>query len=177
MDPRDAHDEDAQERDLWWGAPSTRSMIPSFAVSVLLTAIIALGAWYMYHQQPGLVHWWRYGAYALGLVLWGQQLALWNYRTVFLNYRLTTCHLWRDSGIRRPSGAVIELTHIKEVRVEPPTRRERWLGIGRVIVKTDEANPREMVLFGLHEPAKVAEAIRTAARRAATQDGDECPPK
>lgn len=178
MDPRDVADEEAQERDLWWGAPSSRSMIPSMACSAMLTAIIVVGAWYMYRVRPTGVHWWRYGGYVLGLLLWAQQLVRWLYRAVFVNYRLTTCRLWRDSGFRRPSRAVIDLANVKDVRVEPPTRRERVLRLGRVRVRSTDPNPGEILLFGLPHPEQVAEAIRAAADRATTaaHSGRACPP-
>ncbi|HZU38495.1 MAG TPA: PH domain-containing protein [Gemmataceae bacterium] len=160
-------DEVADEVDVWWGAPSTRSMLPSFIVSVLITAIIAGGAWYLYLRRPGEVHWWRYGAYVLSLALWGQQIVQWSYRSVFVNYRLTTRRLWRDSGIRRPAGTVIELSHLKDVRVEPPTPRERLLGIGRLTVTANGNCPTTIVLYGLREPDRVAELIGATARRAA----------
>ncbi len=159
--------EDAQETDLWWGAPSSRSMAPSFMLCGAMTAVIGFGAWYLYQLRPESLHWWRYGAYLLALLLWGQQIAQWSYRSVFVSYRLTSCRLRGDSGIRHPHQVVIELTQIKQVHPLPPTRRERWLRVGRVAV-TASGPVSEFILYGLPDPVAVAERIRAAATQAST---------
>jgi len=164
--PPEPGQDDAQETDLWWGAPSTRDMLPNFVISILTTAVIGAGAWYLYKLEPEGAYRWRYAAYALFLILWGYQLFVWVYRAAFVTYRLTTCRLLRDSGIRRPTGQVLLLARVRRVCVEQQTWRERWLGTGRVTVSADGHPPLTIVLHGLYQPRQVAASISDAIQRA-----------
>jgi hypothetical protein len=159
----DADPDEDQEADVWWGSYAGRAMLPSFLVCGLLTVAFALGAWYIANAFPTLPYPPRYLAYVLAALVWLVQVLRWGYRTVTINYRLTTRRLFRDQGFRKPSRAV-ELSRVKAVAVEQARPLERLLGIGRL--RIDAEDTHTLVLQGVHEPQTVAALVRGAAARA-----------
>ena len=79
-----------------------------------------------------------------------------------LAYRLTTRRLLRERGFAHPALPAIELTSASDVRVEQRAW-ERWVGVGRLLVEV-EGGAIE-VFHGLHQPARVAEAIGHQVRQ------------
>jgi hypothetical protein len=156
-----------QETDVWWGSYAGRAMVPSFLVCGLLSAAFAVGAWYIADAFPDIPYPPRYLAYVLTALVWLVQMLRWGYRTVTINYRLTTRRLFRDDGFTKPSR-VVELARMKAVAVEQLGPLARRLGIGRLRIDAEETPP--LVLDAVRQPEAVAEQIRgTAARARARQ--------
>jgi hypothetical protein len=159
----DADPDEDQEADVWWGAYAGRTMLPSFVACGLLALGIAFAAWYVARTDPALPFPPRYAAYSLIALVWLVQLLRCGYRTVTINYRLTTRRLFWDRGFRNPSLAV-DLSRIKSVTVQPARPFERALGIGRLRIDVADADP--LVLDGVHQPEAVAERLRATAAAA-----------
>jgi hypothetical protein len=137
-------------------------MIPSFVVCGLLTALLLalawqLGAW----RGMNVVRWVAEG---LAIALWLSQIGRWVYRTLAVNYRLTTRHLFYERDFSHPGRPGVALARITHVFVEQ-TRVERWLGVGRIAVSVAGTAP-PLLLEGVRRPQRVAKLIREQASRA-----------
>ena len=89
-------------------------------------------------------------------------------RRAFLNilrhrYRLTTQRLFIERGILSRTIDQTELIRVDDVRLYKGFL-DRLLGLGSVAVVSTDATDREVVIEGIAEPEKVAEAIRTRMR-------------
>jgi membrane protein YdbS with pleckstrin-like domain len=147
-----------EEVELWWGAYSGWTMVPSFTVCGFLTGGIVWAAWYW--MPPG---WVKPTALGAAGAVWLMQLARWGYRVLGYNYRLTNCHLWLAHGIRRRAVSVVGLIGVEKVTVER-TWLERQLGVGRVRLVPTVGGP--LVLEGVPQPREVADLIRAAVKTA-----------
>jgi hypothetical protein len=143
-----------EETDVWWGSFSGRTMAPSWVVCVLLTALIAWGAWALvpraYVQGTIL---------GLGGALWLVQLARWGHRIFGYNYRLTTRRLFRDRGFLYKGFAALELTAVSRVLVKR-SWSDRLVDVGQIWILPEEKTKEPLVLDGVRKPLVVAELFR-----------------
>jgi hypothetical protein len=148
---------DKEEVDLWWGSYAGRTLTPSFAVCLLLTAAIYATV----HELVPQRGWMQLAFLGIAGLVWGVQLARWCHRFFTCNYRLTTRYLYVDSGIRPLIARRVALQSIDRLEVRC-NRLGTWLGVGdvRVFVKDTAAPP--VVLRGLHHPHKAFELVRAA---------------
>lgn len=156
--PRADHEE---EVDIWWGAYSIRTMVPTFILCGILTAGIILLAVLLWEEAHPQVIW--HATMGLVIAVWIYALARCAYRMAALNYRLTTHHLFRDRGFRQPDDGVVLLARVRQVVVE----RNAWeqlLGIGKVRILADHEEP--LVLEGVRHPEVIAEEIRLRVEHA-----------
>ncbi len=154
--------EPADESDIWWGSYSSRKMLPSLIVCLVLTAGLVIGSWLLgqeYHLGAAVM---RHQFYGPASLLWSIQLLLWGYRVLGLHYRLTTRRLFCGQGFSKPPAA-LELTDVREVQMRQKALECR-LGVGQVCV-TDKSSQR-MVLRGVYDPERVAALIERAVERA-----------
>ncbi len=152
-------DSATEEVELWWGSYSGWTMVPSFAVCLVLTGLIAWAAWQLMPQ-----HLWRATTVGAAGVVWAVQLLRFGARVFGCNYRLTTRRLLLAHGVRRMQVAVVELARVRRVTVD---RRglEAAVGVGRVLVQVEgEARPR--ALEGVRNPQSTADLIRAAVKTA-----------
>jgi hypothetical protein len=157
-----------QETDVWWGAWSGWTMLPSVVVSVVLTGVIVWWAWT--HVDRRFV---QLTVWALAGSVWLVQLARWSWHWFGHNYRLTTRRLivWR--GHFRRVHLMAPLTELEHVRVEEYAHT-RWTGVGRIIVALEVGgDPRgdEVELEGVRNPHEVVELIRAMSLRARNRRG------
>lgn len=150
-----------EEVDIWWGAYSIRTMVPTFVLCGILTASIILLAVLLWQEAHPQIIW--HATMGLVIAVWIYALSRGAYRMAALNYRLTTHHLFRDRGFRQPGDGVVTLARVRQVLVE----RNAWehlLGIGKVRILTDHEEP--LVLEGVRHPEVIAEEIRLRVERA-----------
>ena len=154
--------EHAEEVDVWYGSYAGRAMLPQFLQLCLLSILIvvvavSLGAWRGVNAP-------RYTALGLLALLWLAQLLRWFHHVLFLNYRLTTRHLFCQRGIGHPAQPGVPLKCITQIMVEA-SRMERWLDVGRVRIFLQDA-PSPIILEGVRHPFHVIRQIqrRKAAR-------------
>jgi hypothetical protein len=158
----------AQETDAWWGAYSTRTMLPSTLVCLVLTAAIVGGTWTLVEKR--YVQW---TVWTLAGAVWIVQTSRWWRRVFGINYRLTTRRLLIDKGHWRPWRCDIDLTAITHVEVRLH-RFGRWTNVGRIVVHTkSESVP--LVLEGIRGPAVVAARMLTVIREAQSTGEAEAP--
>jgi hypothetical protein len=152
-----------EEVDLWWGAYATRTMLPSFIVSGLLSSAVAGLAWYLVAVR-GLDRLdMRYSAYAIIAAIWAQQLLRWAYRIATFNYRLTTRRLLIERNFVRSGRAEIALEDVDDVVVTQAAWEAR-LGIGTLRMVCARCNPPSFVLDGVKDPQRIASQIRSLSR-------------
>ena len=78
-------------------------------------------------------------------------------------YRVTTQRLFIERGILSQTVDQTELVRVDDVRMYKSVT-DRLFGLGSVAVISTDATDREVVIVGITEPDKVAEAIRTRMR-------------
>jgi membrane protein YdbS with pleckstrin-like domain len=156
--------EENQEVDVWWGCYAGRTMLPSFVLCGLLTALIIAGAGYAWlgYDLPPLEA--RYSAYALVGAVWLWQLVRWGYRVLTLNYRLTTQRLFLARSFFAVPYTHVDLRRITRVDVSR-SLLERRLGVGRLHIFTDNPTPL-LVLEGVYEPQRIADELRARVQAA-----------
>jgi hypothetical protein len=157
-----------EETDLWWGAYAGRAMIPSLAFCVLLTALILGSALYVggWHDSD----WMRFTVQTAIILIWIVQSVRWIYRTIAINYRLTSERLFKDVGLRRPDNQEVRLDQIVEVVVSQ-TPLERRLGIGQLAVVVQGNSNPSLVLEGIHKPEAVAALLREQVKASKQRGG------
>jgi len=151
----------AAETDLWWGSYAGRTMTFSFAVCVLLTALIYAGVHTLVHERGWLQL--AFGGFASAL--WLVQLTRWCHRFFTYNYRLTTRFLYVDRGFLRLIAQRFALEGIDSVEVRS-SKVGAALGVGDVWVFLEDPVQPAAVLEGLVAPQRAVELIRDAVRKA-----------
>ena len=141
------------EVDAWWGSCSVSSVVPGLLASLAASGLVVGVAWVLPHSRAEqLIVMSVLGVFWLFLLLVG------IYRVFGFNYRLTTCRLFVEMGLRRRNVQSFELSRITRV-VARANRLEKFFGIGRIFVEV-EGSTAPLVLRGVMGPEQVAEKIR-----------------
>ena len=147
----------AQETDVWWGAYSGWTLLPSLLVCVALTAAIVWGA--LTFVERRYVQW---TFWSLAGLVWIVQLVRLGRRVFGINYRLTSKRLFLERGHWRSSLIWIDLATIVDVGVRP-VPLGNWTGVGNVVIGAE--NGDRFVLRGVHRPHEIARLIRDLSER------------
>ncbi len=153
------------ETDIWTGRTHWQHyagrlalwLIGNLAVIVLVIWLARRVEWLTFKAGFAIV--------AVILVVFGLEMVV---RRVFLNilrhrYRLTTQRLFIERGILSRTIDQTELIRVDDVRLHK-SFLNRMFRLGSVAVVSTDATDREIVIEGIAEPEKVAEAIRTRMR-------------
>ena len=151
----------AEEVDLWWGSFAGRTLTPSFAVCVLLTA----GIYVLVQELVRERGWLQLAFVAAAGAVWLVQLVRWAHRFFTWNYRLTTHYLYVDNGIWPLIARRLTLQSIDRVEVRS-SKLARWLGVGDLWVFVKDTATPPVILQGLCHPRHAADLIRAAVRKA-----------
>jgi hypothetical protein len=154
----------AQEVDVWWGACSSRALLPGFLLSGLLVGVVAGVGWYLRAWRGWDSYLVRYTGYALVAAILAVQLTRWVYRVLTFNYRLTTCRLLLERNFLSSGRGEVELKRVAQVLVVRDTL-ERLLGVGRIRVVVDDDRLPSLVLQGVHHAEHLAVEIRRQVAR------------
>jgi uncharacterized membrane protein YdbT with pleckstrin-like domain len=151
------HAAEPQETDVWWGAYSGLTLLPSMLVCVLLTGVIVWGTRsFVERRHVQLTFWVLTGA------VWLVQSYRWSWRVFGLNYRLTTRRLLIDKGhwqLKRWSVDLRELISVEVIR----DFLSAWTGVGHVSVRT--AQNERVILESVAAPEELAAKLRAAMQR------------
>jgi uncharacterized membrane protein YdbT with pleckstrin-like domain len=154
-----------QEVDVWWGSFAGRTLTPSFALCTLLTALIFWGTRTWVAERG----WVQLSFFGFAGALWLVQLTRWARRFFSYNYRLTTRFLYVDRGFLSLVAQRLDLRAVQRLQV-----RADWLqnllGVGDVEVYLDGDSKPAAVLQGLLAPARAADTLREAVKKARTPD-------
>lgn len=152
------------EVDIWAARYSRRNFLGRLAFRIVLTAAwIALASW-TWSQNPvrtATITW-----IALGVLvfLW---LAL-GYRMIQAHYshyyRLTNRRLFVSTGVFHRRRDMLELLRVKDVFTRQQSLLERWLGLGTVVVESNEKELPTFYLAGVDDPKQVMDLIWHHAR-------------
>lgn len=155
---------DRQEADLWWGACSPRTVVPSFLLMTVATALVEWASWTMLERgRPQVM--------VLGVLsaIWLIQVLWWSLWIFGYNYRLTTRRLFHERGVFWRKFRAVDLAHIHQVFVKKNPLEKR-LGVGRVLVLVNEPKPQKIVLEGVYGPEHIADRIRQQSKKAKDEE-------
>ena len=147
----------AQETDVWWGAYSGWTLLPSLLVCIVLTGAIVWGTRTLVERRHVQLTFW-----ALTGAVWLVQTYRWSWRVFSINYRLTTRRLLIEHGHWRGQRWSIDLREVVSVEVKC-NALGTWTSIGNVLVRT--AQGESLTLQSVHAPDEVAARLREASQR------------
>ena len=149
-----------EELDAWWGSCSIKSLLPGALGSLTASGFVFGIAGLLQRGGPEQII-----LLALLGLCWVGLLSFWSYRVFGFNYRLTTCRLFVEIGLRHRQVQAVHLAKISGVacKINP---LERFLGIGRVCVGVQDGSQRQIILRGVPGPEQVAERIRELSEKA-----------
>ena len=153
------------ETDIWTGRTHWQHYAGRLALWLIGNlAVIVLVIW-LARRIEWLTFKAGFAIAAVILVVSGLEMVV---RRVFLNilshrYRLTTQRLFIERGILSRTIDQTELIRVDDVRLHK-SFLDRMFRLGSVAVVSTDATDREIVIEGIAEPEKVAEAIRTRMR-------------
>jgi len=150
-----------EEVDVWWGSYAGRAMVPSFVLCVVFTVLLYFTTRFWVPQRG----WLQLTFTALATLLWLGQLVRFARRLFTYNYRMTSRFLYVDRCMRPLIAERIALHCIARVAIRTNWFQRR-MGIGDLIVWADVPSKTPMVLLAVPAPQVIAEAIRTAAKKA-----------
>jgi len=162
MNEQGGRDTDAaQETDVWWGAYSGWSLLPSLLACIVLTGAIVWGTQTFVERRH--VQW---TFWALTGAVWLAQSYRWSWRVFGVNYRLTTRRLLIEHGHWRSQRWAIALQDVRGVEAKK-TALTSLTGVGNVVVRAAQARP--LVLESVHAPDEVAALILEVSRKASNR--------
>jgi len=154
-----ADQKDIAEAVLWTGGYSARTMFGSWiAAAVVSIAMLVVVGWFFSGNQ---VAWWV----VLGAILaiWTALLCLFGYHRLSHFYELTNQRLKHRDGILFQTTNRVELIDVDDVSFRQGPI-QRILDVGEITVKSSDASHPELVLKGIANIKKVADAIDDARR-------------
>jgi uncharacterized membrane protein YdbT with pleckstrin-like domain len=147
----------ANEKDLWQGRQSMKTMYPTLVFWLLLVLIVVGFSSYQ----------WAWTGFNWSAIVMVILLILLVSRTLWkiaaTSYRITTQRLFIRRGILSQSVDQTELLRVDDVKMTQ-SLLERVLGIGSVEISSSDRSDGFLALRGIAEPATVAEHIRRHTR-------------
>lgn len=159
---RGGHDKVEEERDLWEGSYSGKSMIGVWILLAVVSVAVIAGAFFVPADTIPMmapILW----ALILLAVVWLCAAAVLVYRRASVHYRVTTQRLIHRRGIVRVSTDRIELIDVDDISYTQGLV-ERMLGVGTVLVHSSDRSHPELKLRGIDGVQKVADVIDDARR-------------
>jgi membrane protein YdbS with pleckstrin-like domain len=154
-----AEQKDIAEAVIWTGGYSARTMFGSWiAAAVVSIAMLVVVGWFFSGNQ---VAWWV----VLGVILaiWTALLCLFGYHRLSHYYELTNQRLKHRDGILFQTTNRVELIDVDDVSFRQGPI-QRILDVGDISVKSSDASHPQLVLKGIANIKKVADAIDDARR-------------
>ncbi len=147
------------ESELWQGAVSPRSMVGSFAVSLLWAAGVLAAAFVYptFRARPVL-----YVVAAAAVLPFCYVYFVWGWEKLRVRYRLTTARLLRREGVVFRRSTEMEIARVGEVSVEQ-TLLDRVFNTGTVVVLSKDAGDPAVRVEGIDRPHDLKEKLRAAA--------------
>ena len=152
------------EQELWAGRTHWKHYAGRLACwlacNVLVVVLLFQLAGYWEPMTGGHAFW-----VALGILLVSGAVVVGRVLLVILGvrYRLTSQRLFVERGILSRTVDQTELIRVDDVRLHK-SLLNRVFGLGSVAIISTDATDREIVIAGIAEPERVAEAIRTRMR-------------
>lgn len=154
-----ADQKDIIESGIWTGGYSARTMFGSWiAAAVVSIAMLVVVGWFFSGNQ---VAWWV----VLGVILatWTALLCLFGYHRLSHHYELTNQRLKHRDGILFQTTNRVELIDVDDVSFRQGPI-QRILDVGDITVKSSDVSHPQLVLKGIANIKKVADAIDDARR-------------
>ncbi|MFO0839254.1 MAG: PH domain-containing protein [Phycisphaerae bacterium] len=149
----------AQEKELWQGRASWKSLVPGLTLGLGLTIIVALV--FLKFGPAWLAKW----AWIVGGVLVAAALLRHVWMIISVSYRITTQRIFVRRGILTVTMDQTELLRVDDVKTRQ-TILERALGLGRVEVFSSDRSDARLTLADIDQPEIVAEHVRRNTRMA-----------
>jgi membrane protein YdbS with pleckstrin-like domain len=152
------------ERDLWVGRTHWKHYAGRLSLWLAGNVLVIVLLWWLADRVKWLgaagVFWLTVAILVIsGLLVVGRVfLTILGHR-----YRLTTQRLFIERGILSQTVDQTELIRVDDVRLYK-SLLDRLFGLGSVALTSTDASDREVLIVGVAEPDKVAEAIRSHMR-------------
>ncbi len=161
-----ANDEHAgPENDLWVGRTHWKHYTGRLLLWTGAQLVVAVLLWLAATRSDALSA--KSGFLIWAIVLLGSGLEVLGRRTFLTiighRYRLTSQRLFIERGILSQTIDQTELIRVDDVRLHR-SLADRLFGLGSVAILSTDATDREVVIPGIAEPERVAEAIRGRMR-------------
>jgi membrane protein YdbS with pleckstrin-like domain len=142
---------------LWEGRFSGKAMMNRVVLSAAVTVLVIIGCAYF---GKGIV--WTIGL-AMVLSFWLYQLGVYLQRRLGECYRLNSQTLIHEKGILVRSSSPIEIIRIDDIVLEQALL-ERWLGVGTIIVMSNDPTDPRLELKGIANVTEAFDKIDQARR-------------
>ncbi|RMG05074.1 MAG: hypothetical protein D6741_00065 [Planctomycetota bacterium] len=150
--------------ELWTGRYSSKAMIGTWILLGLLTLVFIVAGFWMIQKE------WIPGTFITWVILLAIPLLLWIYfgcvylwRRWTIRYRLTTYRFYSEKGLLRHTVDTLEVIDINDMKLSR-TLWERILGIGTIILMSNDASDPELHVVGIDNPKEAFDKIDTARR-------------
>jgi membrane protein YdbS with pleckstrin-like domain len=144
---------------LWEGRFSGRAMMNRVVLSAAITVLVVIGCAF-FDPKSGIV--WTI-ALAMVLLFWLYQAGVYLQRRLSESYVLTSQTLIHQKGILVRASSPIEIIRIDDIVLEQALL-ERWLGVGTIIVCSNDPTDPRLELKGIENVAEAFEKIDQARR-------------
>jgi hypothetical protein len=148
-----------QERELWRGGYSPKTMIGAWCLSAIVTIVLLIIGCFWVGMKP-----WPWLIILLIIIgLWGFNLIKLILRRLSVRYLLTNQRFIHESGVLRRITDRIEVIDIDDITFEQGVV-ERIAGVGTIkIVSSDRTHP-ELMLYGIENVGQVSGLIDDTRR-------------
>ncbi|GAB6166808.1 hypothetical protein JCM19992_28080 [Thermostilla marina] len=150
--------------ELWTGRYSSKAMTGTWILLGLLTLAFIVAGFWMIQKE------WIPGTFITWVILLAVPLLLWIYfgcvylwRRWTIRYRLTTYRFYSEKGLFRHTVDTLEVIDINDMKLSR-TLWDRILGIGTIILMSNDASDPELHVVGIDNPKEAFEKIDTARR-------------
>lgn len=150
------------ETDLWSGKFSSKAMIGSWIMAVVVS-IVVVAAILIINQLRGNVMVWTFGVGAI-ILLWLGLVLVAVYRKLAENYELTTQRLKHRNGILFRTQNRMELIDVNDVHYRQGPI-QAILNVGDIIIDSSDPSHPQLVLRGIDDVAMVVDLIDDARRK------------
>ncbi len=152
---------DEPEQDLWEGSYSAKGMLGSLILASFVTMfVIVMMFVFPILRTNAILYWLILGVILLG---WAYLLSIVAYRKLANHYELTTQRFMHRDGVLVRTMNRIELLDIDDVSYRQGPI-ELVFNVGNIIIKSSDSSHPELVLYGISDVRKVADAIDNARR-------------
>ena len=158
---RSTKDEVEDERDLWEGGFSGKSMFGSWAAAGAISLLVIIAMIMMPVLRNNTFAFWS--GVIVVLLMWLYLLGVLAYRKLGMRYHLTTQELKHREGILFRKIDRIELIDIDDVNYRQGPI-QAMMGVGNITIRSSDTSHPQLVMYGIANISEVADMINNARR-------------
>jgi membrane protein YdbS with pleckstrin-like domain len=165
LQDRKEADDDEEERELWTGRYSRRTLIGTWLLCSLVTVLaLVAGAMWVRNGTVWII------LLVILLIIWGYPGLLLTYRRMSIRYRLTTQRFFHEKGILRHITDRIEVIDIDDITYDQ-TILQRMVNVGTIHVTSSDRSHPVLDVLGIENVQEVATMMDGARRKERVRRG------